>query len=324
MSLARLLAAVTLLALPRAAQAADDGDDVYEESPLLREQLVLDADGPPEQPGLSHRDFAFNFEYTVASAEPTDVVSDAPIQDQRAFAYAARWLGEYPIVPRFWFAGATADVAAASVPSSSAEGTGGSTLVLGNPELWGRGLWASRSGLGAGGGLGIVLPVPRTFSTLESEVVRAIRVVRPWDASHFQDMTITVRPFFDVRHVTGPVTLQMRQGVDVGVLLRDRSEAENRYDLTALGSLYVGVRTIRQLTLGMAVHETYQITRDLTSPSCISPCDQNRATVTLSPSIRLRLQRLSPSISVLLPLSTPLRAEVASYFAARLHLNFGL
>ena len=77
----------------RVENAPNDGG-VLDERPLLREKRVLDADGPPEQPGLSHRDFVFNFEYTVASAEPTDVVSETPIENERAFAYSARWLGD--------------------------------------------------------------------------------------------------------------------------------------------------------------------------------------------------------------------------------------
>ena len=152
--------------------------------------------------------------------------------------------------------------------------------------------------------------------------MRAIRVVRPESFTHFQDMALTARPFFDIRHVTGPVTLQMRQGVDFSILLRDRDRgSENRYDLTALATAYVGVRALEPLTLGLEMAEIYQITADTSSPSCASPCDQHRIQITLAPIVRLHLPRLSPSLSLLFPLSTPLRAEVASYFAARLHLD---
>lgn len=285
---------------------------------------VLDAAGPPSRPGLSHRDLEGNIEVLVAGAEPTDVTSVEPFESQLAWAYATRWQFETPVAPRRWYVGLAHDVAAASVPSGPTPGSGGSTLLLGNPEVWGRGLWSSEHGLAAGGGCGLVLPVPRTFSTLEQEVVRAVRVVRPWDYGHFQDLTVTVRPFFDLRHVTGPVVLEMRQGLDLALLLRDRRAAENRYDLSALLSLYGGVRPLRWLTVGLELQELYTLTADVSSPACPPPCDRQRASVALSPLVVAQLERISLGASVLFPLATPLRAEVSSFVGGRLHLNFAL
>jgi hypothetical protein len=309
--LARLLGVAMALGAAQA-HGAEPGD---------RRDRNLEVEGLPSLPGLSHRDVAFNFEYTVAVAEATDVISHRPIESGSAYAYSARWLVETELYRQRWYFGATNDVAAASVPSGDTAETGGSTVVLGNPEIWFRGLWSSASGLSAGGGLGMVIPVPRTFSGLETEVVRAIRVVRPGTASHFQDMTVTARPFFDIRHITGPLTLQMRQGLDFSLLLRDRADHENRYDLTGFLSAYLGLTTLDELTLAVEVSEVYELTADVSSPQCPAPCDEHRAAFTLSPIIRLRLPRLSPALSALIPLSTPLRAEVASYFAVRLHLN---
>ncbi len=321
----RIASVMLCCVVSTAARAASGAEPPGDELPARR-RAKFDAAGPPSIPGLSHREWVLNIEYTAASAEPTDVISYEPLKDARAYAFAVRWLLETAIAPRAWYIGLSHNMAAASVPAGRTPGSGGNTLVVGNPELWARGLWSSRSGLSAGGGLGVVIPVPRTFSSLESEVVRAIRVIRPWDFPHFQDLTLTGRPFFDIRLVTGPVTIQMRQGVDFAVLVRDRADNENRYDIQALSSLYVGVSTIEQLTLGLEVQEVYQLTADVSSPSCLAPCDQHRSQVTLSPSLRLHLPRLSPALSVLLPLSTPLRGEVASYYAARLHLDvtFGL
>jgi len=290
-----------------------------------REHLeVLDAEGPPSRPGLSHRHLEGNIEVLVAGAEPTDVTSVEPFDGQLAWAYATRWQVEAPVAPRRWYLGLAHDVAAASVPSGPTPGSGGSTFVLGNPELWGRGLWSSELGLAAGGGCGLVVPVPRTFSDLEQEVVRAVRAIRPWDYAHFQDLTVTVRPFFDLRHVIGPVTLQMRQGIDLSLLLRDRRDAENRYDINALLSLYGGVRAVSWLSLGLELQELYALTADVSSPGCPAPCDERRASVALSPIVAAHLGRITLGASVLLPLSTPLRAEVDSFVAGRLHLNFAV
>jgi hypothetical protein len=292
--------------------------EISEESRL---DYILDAQAQPDQPGLSHRGVAFNFEYMVASAEPTDVTTVQPIRDSRAYAYAVRWLVDVPLAPRRWYVGLSSDVAAASVPSGESPDSGGSTLVFGNPVLWGRGLWSSESGLSAGGGLGTVIPIPRKYSPLETEVVRVVRVARPLSYANFRDQALTARPFFDIRHVTGPVTLQMRQGVDFSILLRDREETENRYDLTAHLTAYVGVETFERFDLGLEVAEVYQITADVSSPDCVAPCDQHRVQVTMSPILRARLAPLYPTLSAVIPLSTPLRSEVASYWALRVHMN---
>jgi hypothetical protein len=225
------------------------------------------------------------------------------------------------VIPRRWYAGISGDVGAASVPSGSTPGSGGSTLVLGNPELWMRGLWSSQAGLSAGGGLALVVPVPRAFSPLETEVVRVVRVVRPADYPHFLDMTLTMRPYFDIRHVVGPVRLQMRQGIDFSVLLRERREHEHRTDLAAFATLYLGVKAFEQLTVGLEVAEVYQLTADVASPSCVAPCDARRVQVTMAPNLRFHLPPLSPTLSVLFPVSTPLRADVSSYIAGRLNLE---
>lgn len=304
---------VLLLVAPCA--VADDATD------RKQERRFLDAAGPPTLPGLSHDGWAFDFEYTVAAARATDVVSFEPIDDQRALAYTARWLVDGAIIPRRWYVGVSNDVGAASVPSGTTPDTGGSTLLLGNPELWMRGLGSSETGLSAGGGLAVVVPVPRTFSPLELEVVRVVRAVRPADYPHFRDLTFTSRPFFDIRHVIGPVRLQLRQGVDVAIVLRDVQERENRYDLAAFAIGYVGVKLFEQLTLGLEVSEVYQLTADVSTPRCALPCDSLRVQVSMSPSIRFHIPPLAPAISVQFPLSTPLRAEVASYVAGRLHLE---
>lgn len=297
-----------LLATPRGAVAAE-------------RQPGIDAEGPPPTPGLSHRGLTVDTEYTIASARPTDPTSGQPIADGRAYSYAARIAAEWALVPRHWFLGAASELAAANVPPGSAPGSGGSAAVFGNPELWARAIWISRVGLAAGGGLGLVLPLPRSFDTAEAEAVRAVRVVRPWSLPHFDDLTLTARPFLDMRHVVGPVVLQLRQGIDVGLRLRDVEGGENRIDLTALTTVYAGVEVAKPVTLGLEVHEVYPLTEDVSSPSCLPPCDQHRSQFTLAPSVRLAFRTVSPTASVLLPLSTPLRAEVASYYATRVHLG---
>ncbi|MEM9696635.1 MAG: hypothetical protein AAGA56_29105 [Myxococcota bacterium] len=295
--------------------------DEIEAEKSARRKRMLDAAGPPHLPNLSHAEPNLNFEYTVAVAEPTDVASAEEIEGRQAFMYAGRATLEWPLVPRKWFVGGSFGVASAAVPSGEDPTTGGAALLFANPEVWGRGVWFNEVGLSAGGGVSFVVPVPRTFSSLEAEVVRAVRTIRPHDYPQYEDLSLTARPFFDIRHVTGPVVLQVRQGIDFELVARARNENENRYDLAAWLSVYAGVTTIEQLVVGLELAEVYQITADTTVPNCLDPCDTNRVQFTLSPSLRLRLPVLSPALSALIPLSTPLRNEVSNYFGMRLHLD---
>jgi hypothetical protein len=288
------------------------------------QRVAPEPDGPPSLLGLSHGRAMLHFDYTFASAEPTDIVSRATLPGARAYAYAARWLLESPITSPRWYVGAAHDVAGASVPAGPTPGSGGSSLVPGNPEIWGRGLWTSEIGLSAGGGLGLVIPAPRKYSGVEDEVVRAVRVVRPWDVPHFEDRTLTLRPFLDLRHVTGPVTLQMRQGIDAAFRLRELGLLENRYDLAGLLRVYVGLRATSFMTIGLEIEELYELTADVSSPRCPAPCDEGRSALAFEPSVRLHLGGMTGALSMLVPLATPLRSEVASYMAARVHVDLPL
>ena len=92
-------------------------------------------------------------------------------------------------------------------------GAGSPLAVAGNPELWGRALWASPAGLAYGGGLGLVLPVS-SHGAAATEVAQTIRVLRPWDYVDFINDTFIFRPFIDVRDIDGRVIVQLRQGID--------------------------------------------------------------------------------------------------------------
>jgi hypothetical protein len=280
--------------------------------------------GPPSAPSLSHRGVESDFEITFAHAEPTDVVSYEPIEEASAYAYSARVMVEAAISARDWYVGLAEEVAGAHVPPGETAGTGGATLILSNPELWLRGLWSSELGLSAGGGLALVVPFPRTFTPLETEVVRTVRVVRPWSYAHYQDSGLTVRPFFDVRHVAGPITIQVRQGLDVLFRLRELAPEEARYDLGALLSIYLGLRAPAWLTSGVELSELYLLSSADAPPGCTPPCDEHRAIIVLSPSLRAHLPGFTTGLSLLFPLSTPLRSEVDSFVAGRLHVTLPL
>ena len=54
------------------------------------------------------------------------------------------------------------------------------------------------------------------------KVLKTARVVRPWDAAHFTNLTLSLRPWFDMRHITGPFIFQLRQGIDWSLLRSGR------------------------------------------------------------------------------------------------------
>jgi hypothetical protein len=289
MRLARSAVAwLALLATPTGALAQDPS-------------AILDAPAPPTLPSLAHATLNNTFEITGAGI-------DVGPRRGAATAYFLHDEAEYPLISRVFFVGAAHDVAFGAV-----RGVGKEAFV-GSPEIWARGLWSSVLGFSSGGGLGVVLPVPHALEGDAREIFDAIRVVRPWDASHFTDMTVTLRPWIDVRYVRGRFLLQLRQGLDVGVVARRLAKGERRTDYTARTTFYLGFRLAKPIGLGVEVWEVYQISADLP--------DDKRAAFSVSPSVRLSLGRIEPAFSVLFPIATPLRGEAASYFAARVNVGF--
>jgi hypothetical protein len=294
--------AAAMAAIAAAAPALADVDDA-----------VLDAPAPPTLPALAHRELVLRVEHTVAAIEPA---SRPPSGDGRAVTWQVHTEIEHPVARRTWYVGLAQDLASAAMP-----GVGRATL-FGNPELWGRGVWSSVLGLSSGGTLGVVLPVPRAPTPVESEALSTLRTVRPWDVAYFLDTTLTFRPSYDIRHVVGGFIIQMRQGLDVSIPLKSTSAPtpflpaakENPIDLTARATLYLGYRLERFVGVGLEVWEVYQITADVP--------DDKRAAIALSPSVRLLLGRVAPAFSLLVPLSTPLRGEASSYVAGRVNVDF--
>jgi hypothetical protein len=108
--------------------------------------------------------------------------------------------------------------------------------------------------------------------------------------------------------------LQLRQGLDIGVLVRSPHPGERRVDYTARTTAYLGFRVAKPIGLGLEVWEVYAISADLP--------DDKRASFAVSPSVRLSLGRVEPTLSLVFPVTTPLRGQAASYAAARVTIAF--
>jgi len=258
---------------------------------------------PPTLPSLTHRDFTFD--WTYAGAWISENGSFAPKNPSDT---GVAWFGhaalEYPIVPRRWFFGAAEDFASAHVPGA------GTRVLYGNPEITVRGVWSNRGALAAGGGVGVVVPMPRDLDAAGRAVLNTLEIVRAWDSAYFSDSFLTFRPTLDFGLRFKPLLVQLRQGLDVSYSLID-----DHVDIIGRSDLFAEL-TFDPVAIGVEALETYSLKDEL--------LDEQRAAVTISPSVRVRLPRVSPGLSVQLPFLTPLGGEARSFVVVRLHLTFVL
>jgi hypothetical protein len=258
-----------------------------------------DAPAPPTLPDLTHRGLAASLENTFASIQ-----SAAPPDQElppRSFGWMERFEMEQALTLRRWYIGLAEQIALGSPLNE------GFQMVAGNPEIWGRTLWASKAGLAFGGGVGAVLPI-FSHSGGETAITRTVAVVRPWDYADFVSGGLIARPFFDVRDIDGPVMLQLRQGIDW-----DQSTGA----LTSRTTFYLGYRPIEAFGLGLEAWEVYFIQAPLRK-------DDGRAAYAVSASVRLMTRMLTPAISILVPIDRPLYDIVDNFWALRLTMGIVL
>lgn len=271
----------------------------------------LDPLSPPTLPSLTHADALLDLDDTYAGV------------GQESFGQSLTTIlsvrAEVPLTTRAWQAGIAWDLASTVAPRF------GRALVYGNPELWIRGVGWHDSGLSAGGGLGVVVPLPRErgyedsdtprFTNAADEATQAqldvVRVLRAWDSGYFERDTITLRPYFDARLVLDPFVLQLRQGLDWSYsFVRARGDIRGRW------GTYVGIAPVSFVTLGVELWQAYAFTNAL--------LDDKRASFSLIPSVRFRVGIVQPGISVAFPISTPLEGIATAYLAVRAHVQLAL
>jgi hypothetical protein len=250
-----------------------------------------DAPAPPTLPDLTHRALMASLELTFASIRNT---APAAPESSRSLGFVERLEFEQALSIRRWYLGAAHEIAA------GAPAGGGAKLVASHPEIWGRAVWASQAGLAYGGGLGVVLPLANHGEAGDA-VAHRVSVVQPWDYVDFLNDATTLRPFIDVRDIDGPVTLQLRQGIDWA---KPKGAAPQ---LTSRTTFYVGYRPSQLFGLGLEASEVY----------FIEPSEQ-RPAYTLAPSVRLMARWLQPAISFLFPIDRPLFGAIEDYWALRL------
>lgn len=286
----------------------------FEPAPLDAYALP-DAPAPPSIPDLTHRGLWYGFEASFASIKPHDAITGP---QPREPAWSSRAEVEWAIAHRRWYTGLAHELGYGYPPG----GKNGSLLV-GYPEVWGRGVWASRSGIAYGGGLSLVLPLfQRDPDSNATVVAEAVRVVKPWDFAPFAENTFTAQPFLDARIIDGHVTLQLRQGFAFqGLVAEARLPKAN---VVSRSTLYLGYQPSSLVALGLELQEVYFISTDFdaTCRSRRTSCDDSfRAIFAISPSIRLLTRAFQPSLSMLFPFDRTLFDQVQSYWAVRLNLG---
>jgi hypothetical protein len=255
-----------------------------------------DAPRPPTLPELTHPEIEATLEATAGAILPNP-------GGQLTHGYVQRLAVEAPIGPRRWFLGVDYEVAAGGSQD-------GLRAVGGNVELEGRTLWATSTGLAFGGGLRLMLPTA-TASGDDPSPAGAVALhaatLRPWDVSFFVTDAFGARPFIDVRTIDGPFVAQFRQGIDL--LVSTGAIADRRVYATT--GVYFGVRLAPKVAAGVEAFEAYAI--DVPNVR-----DGARASIIVSPNVRLVLPWVEPAISAFTNVGTPLQGASQRIWGFRL------
>jgi hypothetical protein len=260
-------------------------------SPIEDPYAVPPVPRPPTLPDLTHPDIEATLESTVGTILPNG--NGAPVG-----AYVQRVAVEVPLGLRRWYVGANFEMAAGHGPVV------GSNLIID-----GRTLWATRTGLAFGGGLGLIVPTAQFVGDGPASVAALdAGTLRPWDVSFFIPGAIGGRPFIDVRAIDGPFVAQFRQGLDVTTSTVTAGASLSVY---ATAGLYLGLWTTSTVAVGFEAFESYAI-------SVPGVRDGARASVVVSPNVRLVLPLIEPAISMFTSIGTPLQGANSNIWGFRL------
>lgn len=252
---------------------------------------------PPTLPNLLHVSPTVRMDHTFAYVGAASVVPTEP----DSLSWVDHLDVEIPFPGARWYAGGAWEV-------TSTGSKAGRALVLGNPELFVRGVWSSKQGLSAGGSLGVVIPLPEQVDRTRERGVATARALRPWEGAYFTPTTLALRPAFDVRLIAGAFVFQLRQGLDLGYNF-DRT----RTDFLARTSLLLAVKPLDGLAFDLEAFEAYALTQDVP--------DNTRAAFVLAPTISGTVSRVQFGIGALFPVGTPLGGVATSFFGIRSYVS---
>jgi hypothetical protein len=245
--------------------------------PLEEPRSLPDAPRPTMMPEVTHPDGEVSLEQTTGSVTPrgNDNVGHLPVQVTRIAA-------EQPIVSRLVFVGASYEAAYGNPTSAQS-----SKWIGGNFQIDGRAVWATKTGLAFGAGVGVMLPTAQfNRGSNVNDLAQAAIALRPWDYTFFTQGDLALRPFIDIRYIVGPLVFQARETMDGTFDI----EQKNDFDVDIISTFYVAVRPRKDIALGVEIGELYRV-----STNAIA--DGERADFTIAPVFRLILPRLQPALS---------------------------
>jgi len=183
-------------------------------------------------------------------------------------------------------------------------------------------VWNATYGLSFGGGFSLVLPT-KSYAANEPAATTAYAAIaaRGWDRAVFDPDNATLRPFLDIRLVTGPITVQYRQALEVATDFGDVS-----FRFAAVGTLYWGVRFSKLVTAGASIIEYYRLEPGL--------ADDARPYFAVGAHVAIETKWFKPSVGLMTNIGSPLNAisrigapigvAPASFIGVHFNLDFPL
>ena len=253
---------------------------------LLALPATARADEPARPPllfDLTHHDTEIMMETTLASVSYNDAAAQGA-----TYIRVDRLSAEIPIAPARWYVGAAYDAALGHDDDGTAR------FVSGNPEIWGRGVWNAAYGLSFGGGFSLVIPT-KSFGPSDPAAAVALAAldVRGWERASFDPDNATLRPFLDIRLVTGPVTVCYRQGLEIATDFGDTN-----FRFAAVGIVYFAIRFSPLVTAGLDLAEYYHLESGLD--------DDQRAYFAVGAHVSLDMKSFRPSLGLMTNIGSPL------------------
>jgi hypothetical protein len=265
-------------------------------SPFEDPYAVPDTPRPPTLPELTHLEPEATIESTIGALTPGANVPAAA--NHTSFTYVQRFALEVPTASRRYFGGIAYETALGGPPE------GGST------RFYGRIVWATRTGLTFGGGLGFLLPTARFDENGDAaKVALAASAIRPWDYAFFNPYAFTVNPFIDVRAIDGNFVIQFRQGIDCAFIASGGLCTK----LAGVSELYLGYR-MGDVGAGLEVFQLYLLDSSVD--------DTRRAYFTISPSARILWKYVQPALSFTSSVGNILAPTTGNVFGVRLAATF--
>ena len=244
-----------------------------------------DAAKPPTLVELTHKWPELTLETMLASV----TYNDSALQGT-TYVRVERLAYEMPLLQSPWYVGAAYEGAIGH------DDDGSPRFVSGNPEIWGRGVWNATYGLSFGGGFSLVIPT-KSYAATDPSATTAYAAIaaRGWDRATFDPDNATMRPFLDIRLVTGPITVQYRQALEIATDFGDVA-----FRFAAVGTLYWGVRFSKLVTAGASIIEYYRLDPGIS--------DDQRPYFAVGAHIAIETKWFKPSIGLMTNIGSPLNA----------------